>query len=166
MLIKDALALLELSGNVTQDDIRAAYKAMCKKYHPDINPAGETMMKLINAARDALADFEGQAEEQGETQADYGEALNAAIAAIIDLPGLEIEVCGAWVWVGGNTYAHKDQLKAAGFKYASKKQRWNFRPAGWRSYSRGNTTMDDIREKYGSRRPSRPAGFAGAQLSA
>ena len=50
--------------------------------------------------------------------------------------------------------AHRAELKAAGFRYASKKQRWYFRPEGWRSVSRGAFSMDDIRDKYGSSSPN------------
>jgi hypothetical protein len=44
-------------------------------------------------------------------------------------------------------------LKEAGFRFASKKKRWYFRPENWRSSSRGQYTMEDIRYKYGSERP-------------
>ena len=32
--------------------------------------------------------------------------------------GLEIEICGLWMWVGGETKKHKDALKDAGYKWA------------------------------------------------
>lgn len=159
MLTKDALSILGLAAGASREEIAAAYKALVRKYHPDVNPAGEQMAKLINAARDALADYDGASATDDATQADYGEALNAALNAIIDLPGLDIEICGAWVWVGGDTRTHKEALKAAGYKFASKKKKWNFRPAGWKSVSRGSFSMDDIRHKYGSVTPKRSAQF-------
>lgn len=155
MKTSDALAILGLSGEVTKADIDAAWRAMAAKYHPDRNPAGAEMMKLINAARDALKDFEGESADAGESQADYGDALNAALNAIINLDGLEIEICGAWLWVGGETKRHKEALKAAGFRWASRKKKWNFRPDNWKSLSRGNVSMDDIRSRYGSKKPYR-----------
>ncbi|MCP5115282.1 MAG: J domain-containing protein, partial [bacterium] len=82
--------------------------------------------------------------------------LNTALASIIDLVGLDIEICGAWVWVTGETFAHKDTLKAVCFKFAGKKKAWYFRPENWKSKSRGDTTLDDIRDLYGSARPPRP----------
>ena len=153
MLQSDALSILGLTIEATQKDIATAYKNKMKEYHPDINPAGEEMTKLINAANDALEDYDPQKPPKGTTQANYGDDINAALNAIIDLPGLEIEICGAWIWVSGDTRTHKDALKAANFKWASKKKMWNFRPAGWRSSSRGNTTMEDIRTSYGSVKP-------------
>jgi len=75
--------------------------------------------------------------------------------SIIDLEGIEIEICGAWVWVSGETYPHKAIFKEANFKYAGKKKRWYFRPDDWESKARGNFSMDDIRNKYGSDKPKR-----------
>tara|TARA_B100001989_G_C24534327_1_gene463463 strand:+ start:1634 stop:2131 length:498 start_codon:yes stop_codon:yes gene_type:complete len=153
MNIKDAAKLLSLTGSVTQQDIKKAYRTAAHKYHPDRNPAGAEMMKLINAAFEVLKDFTGDIPESDAQQADYPEALNIALNAIHALTGLHIEICGAWVWVSGDTRTHKETLKAAGFKYASKKKCWYFRPEDWRSKSRGSLSMDEIRGKYGSTNP-------------
>jgi hypothetical protein len=148
----DAAAVLGLSGAITPETVHAAWLAMAKKYHPDVNPAGAEMMKVINAARDALDGFAGTI-DAGEA-AGYGDALAAALAAIIGLPGLSIEICGAWAWISGNTRVHREALKAAGCRWAPAKQLWYYRPAGWRACKRGaECSMDDIRAKYGSARP-------------
>ncbi len=81
--------------------------------------------------------------------------MNDALNAIINLDGLEIEICGAWVWVSGNTFAHKAALKGAVFHYAGKKKKWYFRPEDWASSSRGSLDMEQIRDKYGSATPKR-----------
>ena len=151
MKTTDAAQILGLSGEITPEDVKQAYRQAAKTYHPDRNPAGAEMMKVINAAYDLLKDFSGEIDpETAPDGTSYPEALNEALNAIIALDGLEIEVCGAWVWVGGNTRTHRQVLKEAGFFYASKKQRWYFRPENWRSSSRGQYSMDDIRGKYGS----------------
>nr|WP_321525158.1 DnaJ domain-containing protein [uncultured Cohaesibacter sp.] len=153
MKIADALSILDLASGATKEEITKAYKTAAKKYHPDINPAGAEMMKLVNAAYDVLKEAQST-ETTEEAQADYGEALNTALNAVVNLEGLEIEICGAWIWVSGNTFPHKAALKSAGFRWASKKKMWNFRPSNWKSKSRGTASMDDIREKYGSAHPS------------
>ncbi|MDH3740545.1 MAG: J domain-containing protein [Hyphomicrobiales bacterium] len=155
MKINDALSILKLQIDATIDEVASAYKFAAKKYHPDINPAGAEMMKMINVAYETLKE-RGTATSQATTE-NYADALNDALNAIIDLDGLNIEICGAWIWVGGNTKAHRKALKAAGFSYASKKQKWNYRPAGWKSSSRGGWSMQDIRNGYGSVRPTRKA---------
>ncbi len=152
----DAAVILGLSGAIDRAAVKVAYREAALKYHPDVNPAGAKMMVIINAAYEVLKDFAGElgAAAAVDGEVTYPEAVNAALNAIIALVGLEIEVCGAWVWVTGATYLHRAELKGAGFRYASKKQRWYFRPEGWRSVSRGAYSMDDIRDKYGSSAPN------------
>lgn len=150
MNIYDAAKLLSLTGEITQDDIKEAYREACKKYHPDINPAGDEMMKIINQAYDVLKDFSGAIKDQ---ETDYGDKLNEALNAVLGLSGLVIEICGSWVWVTGETRRHKDALKDARFQWASKKKAWYFRPEEFRSRSQGKTTLKDIREKYGTKSP-------------
>ena len=158
MKLTDAANILGLVGEITPEIVKKAYRQKAKIYHPDVNAdpvAGEKMMKIINEAFETLKEFQSELNTRAETQdMDYPEFLNDALNAIINLEGLEIEICGAWIWVGGNTREHKEILKTEGFKYASKKKKWNFRPEKWRSSSRGTTDMDDIRTKYGSARPA------------
>lgn len=151
MKIIDALNLLNLSGVITKKDIKKAYRSASLKYHPDRNPAGREMMQAINAAYDALKDIEQM--DTGTVEGErynYAEQLEEAISAIVPLSGLVIEICGNWVWVTGDTKAHKEAIKAAGYKWAKKKLAWYFRPAEYSSRGRGNWSMDQIREEYGS----------------
>ena len=148
----DAAKILGLSGNITPEIAKDAYRTACKKYHPDINPAGEEIMKFINMSYSVLQDFSGDVKEQ---ETEYGEQLNNALNAVLNLSGLLIEICGAWVWVSGDTKAHKEALKEAGYKWANKKKSWYFRPAQYRSRARGQSSMEEIRVKYGTTRPQK-----------
>lgn len=77
------------------------------------------------------------------------EMLRAIVNAIVNL-NIEIEICGSWIWVSGNTYSCKDELKSNGFHWASKKKMWYWHDPKEQVRSNGKTTMDDIRSKYGS----------------
>lgn len=160
----DAAAILGLSGTITPELVQEAWKAAAKKFHPDLNPAGAEMMKVVNAARDALDGFTGDL-EPGDAKG-YAEALAEALNAIIDLPGLDIEICGAWAWISGDTKTHKEALKAAGCRWAPVKKLWYYRPEGWKGskFSDGEETLDNIRDKYGSSKPFR--GRSRASISA
>jgi len=110
------------------------------------------MMKAINSAYEALKGYEGPGSRVGGgTEENYPEKLSAALKAIINLAALEIEVCGSWVWVTGDTKTHKAALKDAGYRWAGKKVAWYFRPADYKSKARGNWSLDDIRASHGSR---------------
>jgi DnaJ-class molecular chaperone len=41
-------------GSVSQEEFRAAYYRLAKRYHPDINPHTADRMANINAARSAI----------------------------------------------------------------------------------------------------------------
>ena len=84
------------------------------------------------------------------TEAEKQELLEK-IVALKQLPGLEINLCGSWIWIGGDTKPQKDQLKALGCWWAAKKQLWYWHlPVETKHYRRSKTkTMAEIEEKYG-----------------
>src|SRR5690349_6718841 len=111
MKISDACQILGLTGAINPKVTKDAYRKACSQYHPDRNPAGLEMMKAVNQAYDTLKDYTGNE----SVSVEYGHELFAALTAIMSF-NLEIEVCGAWVWVSGDTKPHKDALKSAGYK--------------------------------------------------
>lgn len=149
----DACKILGISGEINLKSVKTAYFKACKTYHPDKNPAGLEMMKAVNEAYASLKtiDFSQPFNfDPSQSVRDYGEALNTAILATQNLPGVDLELCGAWLWLSGNTREFKTEIKTAGFRWAPKKYKWYFRPADYKSRSRGKYTMDEIRDKYGS----------------
>lgn len=150
MNINDALTILSIQGQYTPEIIKQAYRKACSTYHPDRNPAGLEMMKLVNVAYETLKNESGTAKPQESTDiASYGEEIFKALSAIIHL-GLDIEICGAWAWLHGDTKPHKELLKSSGFRWAPKKMLWYFRPAEYKSKGRGKFSMDEIRLAHGS----------------
>ena len=107
------------------------------------------MMQLINAAWNALSDYDASEVIEESEEINLNEELYAALNATRGL-GLTIEVCGTWVWVSGDTKPHKEVLKAAGYEWAPKKMMWYYRPAGSKSWSRGKYDMNEIRGMHGS----------------
>ena len=59
MAIKDYYALLGVSPQASQEEIKRAYRSLAKRYHPDKNPAdpaSEEKLKEINEAYQILGD--------------------------------------------------------------------------------------------------------------
>lgn len=150
MNINDAAKILDIEGELTRAIIKAAYRKAAAKYHPDHNAGGLEMMKAVNQARDILMANIGKHADKAESEQKYGEELMRVINACAGV-GLTMELCGSWLWITGDTKPFKDMLKQHGCRWAPKKKSWYFRPDDWKSSARGRMTMDQIREKHGSK---------------
>jgi DnaJ-class molecular chaperone len=58
--------LLGLQPNATEEQIITAYRLMAKSLHPDKNCHGQTLMKLINAAKETLLDHRARTQYDRE----------------------------------------------------------------------------------------------------
>jgi DnaJ-class molecular chaperone len=57
MNIQEALNILQLSQDVTHEQITNKYRKLCSKYHPDREGGSEDKMKLINVAYKTLENY-------------------------------------------------------------------------------------------------------------
>jgi curved DNA-binding protein CbpA len=160
----------------TRDEIKEEYRRLCRLHHPDlfatqgedIQAAQTRIMQEINAEFAIAMDAAVRAEKPGQSEASYAgsadlaERIRQAIEAVIRFDGIEIEICGAWVWLHGETYPIKDALKEAGYRWGRQKRLWYF--AGVSSSSRSSHSMDEIRDRYGSERVNRPSQPTHAQI--
>lgn len=138
----------------TLDDLKKVYRHLAMMHHPDCGGNVETM-KAINAEHDALFErlktgYNAVADEYHQTT-ETAEEFREVITTLLKLVGLEIELCGSWLWIGGNTREHKEQLKAAGCRWSKNKTKWYWRhEEEGRKWYKGRKTMEEIRTKYGS----------------
>ena len=143
--------------------LRAAYKRLLIKYHPDNNKNDTTdMMQEINAEYDLLfqklkdtyensEDYENQTDRQKQAYDwEKDKQLRAIIAALSKFAGLEIELCGTWVYVRGETYPYRKELKVLGMNYNRQKKCWIIHFDDYYKYHKKSVTMSHIRDKYGS----------------
>ena len=137
----------------TINDVKALYRNLSKVHHPDMGGCTATMQAINNEYSFACAKLiAGGTLTPDEQEAEIinAEQYKSAINAIVDLPGITVELCGGWLWVSGNTYPVKDVLKTAGFFFASNKKMWYFRSPEYATNNRQKHSMEDIRSKYGS----------------
>ena len=144
----------------TLDELRAAYRALTLKHHPD--RGGDTAtMQAVNAdymhatERIMKRDVADGTRSEGSAryQTELNEKLREKLEQLLAVPGVEVEICGLWFWLSGNTKPVKDQLKALGCRWAPKKKQW-FYP-GVPSRNRKEHDMQDIREAHGSQKVRR-----------
>ncbi len=83
MNIYDAIKILGIIDlpEITKDDVKKAYRKASRNYHPDHNPSGEEMMKLVNEANSVLADARYPISINADDNYDYGSEINSALKA-------------------------------------------------------------------------------------
>lgn len=135
----------------TIEELKKEYRKLAFKHHPDRGGDAE-IMKEINSQYDKMFDV---LKQTSNTEADH-KAINDEFKDIINkIIGLgldlNIEICGSWIWVSGNTKQYKDELNSAGLWWANKKKMWYWHSKDEPKKKRKSTlSMNEIREKYGS----------------
>jgi hypothetical protein len=137
----------------TLEEVKAYYKKLAKQHHPDLGGDTLTMQEINKEYAFATAKTVKGAnlsDEEAENEILSSEAYRAAIEQIIHLEGVVIELVGYWLWVTGNTYPVRQQLKKAGFLFAPKKLAWYFRTAEYMVGKGSGKSLEEIKSKYGS----------------
>lgn len=136
----------------TLDELKTAYRKLAKKFHPDLGGSTEEMKIINNDYEKRFNELNGGATAGSSRTKETATDFIKIIDILLRLEGLKLELCGSWLWISGETRTHKDTLKAAGCKWASKKKMWYWTVDGTaRSRYGGNVSMDRIRSRYGSR---------------
>ena len=147
----------------TIEDVKKTYRKLCFKYHPDIYKGdnGETMQQINaeyeiafemyknkHAAKAEQKGTAGSAEAQAQST-EVPEMFKKIINGLVGCDGVQIDIVGTWVWLTGNTYAHKDKIKQLGFKWANKKKAWYWHSPEEKKSTHSKKTLDEIKQKYG-----------------
>lgn len=161
----------------TLDEAKALYKQLAQEHHPDMGGDLRTIQEINSQYAQFQADgakAESRRRQQDahaenrKSAADFhdldevGAQLKMMIEFALNLEGVEVELMGLWVWLTGNTKAHRESFQQWNeahedsplrWKWSPKKTAWYF--AGVPSFNRRETTLDEIRNAYGSQKFSR-----------
>ena len=142
----------------TVEELKSMFRKLAFTHHPDRGGNVEDMKTVNNEydelfarLKDTHAAADGTAYTAKESTAETAADFRDIIEKLIHIPEINIELCGRWLWISGNTYAAREELKAAGCRYASKKRMWywHFEEDGTDRPHKA-VSMDRIRELYGS----------------
>jgi len=143
-----------LDSAKTLDELKAQYRAWTKRLHPDCG-GSDADMKALNLEYERFFEIlknkhNATADQQHQTTENASDFMDI-IDHLIRMEGIQVELCGSWLWITGNTYQNRDNLKACGCRWSSSKKKWYWRPAetGYQGKHKAKT-MEEIRERYGS----------------
>lgn len=140
----------------TAEDVKHQYRENAKKYHPDLGGDPEDFKamrleyeQLWERYKNIHRNAEGKTyeKETTETPDEFADIINV----LIQLDGVEVEICGSWIWASGNTQPYKETLKGLKMKWAHKKKAWYYHSEPYRKRSRRELSLDEIRDMFGSR---------------
>lgn len=147
----------------TMEIVKKQYRKLAMKYHPDRGGSEEIFKEINNEYEEALNIAKNNElrktkskKEEDFIKNQYKNSSNfrGIMDKLIQLVNINIEICGTWLYITGNTYPVKDYLKSEfGAFWSKSKKCWIISPEGKNfRKSRGykGKNMNSIRNVYGS----------------
>ena len=139
------------------EQLKKEYKKLAVKHHPDLGGKTSDMQEINNEYDRLFAELKNVHETaEGKTYTSKTENTEKAnefkdiIEKLIHLAGVKIEIIGSWIWLTGNTYQHREEIKKLDFKWSKSKKAWYFHKSEYRKHNARSFTLDEIRSLYGS----------------
>ena len=139
----------------TAEELKKEYRKLAKQLHPDLGGDTEEFKIMQNEYEimwerlkniHTNSNGETYTKETTETPQEFINIINV----LTSFNDIEVEICGSWIWVSGNTKLHKEILKNLKFRYAHKKQAWYYHTEPYRKKGKRELTLDEIRDMFGS----------------
>lgn len=155
----------------TQEELKKEYRRLCKELHPDNGGNAADFQQMQSDFEEAgrtqawrtFTNSKGETytkEKTEETAADFMQIIRI----LTGLQGVNIELCGTWLWITGNTRSVKDELKAAGCRWSKSKTAWYWHKEPYRKRGRHEVSMERIRDMFGSEAVHAPSHHAEPQI--
>lgn len=142
----------------TAEEGKKLYRDLAKKFHSD-NGGNENDMKEINRQftewwknHKDIHSYQSAKENHNSSQFTADDFIEI-ITNLSTIPDIEIEICGTWLWITGNTYSYKDSLKEFGCRWSKSKKKWYWTKDEYK-HSKYTLSESKIRAKYGSEKVS------------
>lgn len=142
------------------EDIKKRFRELVRDTHPDNGGDTKACARVLEEYRQALNEMKTfrknidnsartyDNKEEGDGVELSGDLADVA-AVLCGLDGVRVELCGAWLWISGNTYPHRATIKAVGAKWANNKKMWYFHEGEYKRRGKAKT-IEEIRGKYGT----------------
>lgn len=141
----------------TAEELKKAYKEAAKKLHPDCGGDEEEFKKMqteFTAMWEKLKNIHVNKDGEDYTREteESAEEYMQTITHLMHMVGVEVELCGSWIWIMGNTKPYREELKKLGARWSRNKTCWYIHHGVYRKYGKKSYSIDEIRNMYGSRK--------------
>lgn len=143
----------------TVEQGKQLYRELVRKFHPDNGGSG-VEIKEINSEfkswweryKDIHTAKDGTTYKSNETTQETAEDFMEIINNLSTLSGIELEICGTWLWISGNTYPVRTHLTSFGCRWSKGKKKWYWTTDEYTRVRYKTPTMAEIRQMYGSQK--------------
>ncbi len=135
----------------TIDSIKKQYKKLAFMYHPDLEHGDlEKMKQVVNEYELALKAIGKIHNKSYSLDQEFVDIIEKLIK--LNMKDVEIEVCGWFIYLHGNTKPYKDLLGKNGLKliWNPKESNWYWKPSWYYKKNRNSWSMEKKRSVYGS----------------
>ncbi|MBB6449737.1 curved DNA-binding protein CbpA [Geomicrobium halophilum] len=124
----------------SEEELKKEYRRLCKKHHPDQGGQEVNFIQLKEEYEQIAKKFN---KDHNET-----DQYMKIVDALIKYHSIDIEIIGTWIWVTGETYPIKEDLKGLDFKFAKRKKAWYWHQGDYKKHHRKNYSLDEIRNMH------------------
>jgi len=156
-------------------ELKKAFRDLLMVLHPDKGGSNEECAVLISEYESLIKRIPKKAAVEREAHKpesqrvyrpsdfhSYDEGFVNALMGLISLhmENVEIEACGWFLYVAGDTKTHKEEIKKLGLVWNNLKSMWVWKPS-WYQAPKGHKPweMDKIRQAYGSKKVEEERGL-------
>ena len=143
------------------EEAKKLLKTLARQHHPDMGGSVEVMQDINNQFDEFCKNFVKQnygfksadtenSEQHDGNFNDIPEEFYSIIMELLKIDGIIVELIGRWIWISGETYDHKEQLKSFGCRYAKNKKMWYWHKEEDVSHNRRKMSINEIRSLHGT----------------
>lgn len=136
----------------SKEDAKKLYKKLAFKHHPDKGGDVEIMKAINNEFDEFIKNFKDNKKDSKKEYEFKSSTYRNLIEKLIKFDNITIDIVGYFIWITGNTYPIKEELKQLGFKYSRNKKSWYTAPKEYmenRTNYKKRYSMNEIKNKYG-----------------
>lgn len=142
------------------EELKSKYLELVRRYHPLLNKdVNKAYIKNINdeynekfkKVKSFFMSRNGEIYEKENTEdkREFKKIINTVLLLDKNQEGkITLDILGTFIWIGGDTYPHKETFKKLGLRWSRNKQKWYKAPKGYRRYGKKQYSYNEIKNMY------------------